>query len=87
MSPFLSILRWTPPTSCPSPSSVPSSGLGNNGTTSGYWYGDNLYPSLSHTAAYTYDSLNRLATAAATGNATYNLTFAYNQQVAQSFGL
>jgi len=35
--------------------------------------------SLSHTEAYTYDSLNRLTQAIATGNSTYNLTFAYDR--------
>jgi len=35
--------------------------------------------SFSHSASYAYDSVNRLATAAATGNSTYNLTFSYDR--------
>jgi RHS repeat-associated protein len=70
---------WTPPTSCPSPSSVPTSGSGNDGNVMGYWYQDNVNPSLSHTATHTYDTLNRLSTSAATGSALYNLTFAYDR--------
>jgi hypothetical protein len=27
---------WTPPTSCPSPTSVPTTGTGNNGNVMGY---------------------------------------------------
>ncbi len=34
----------------------------------GYWYQDNSNPTLSHSARYTYDALNRLATAVATGS-------------------
>jgi RHS repeat-associated protein len=45
----------------------------------GYWYNDTVQSSFSHTASYTYDALNRLTTAAATGNATYNLTFSYDR--------
>jgi RHS repeat-associated protein len=43
----------------------------------GYWYQDTAYSALSHTAAYTYDTVNRLSAAVATGNSAYNLTFNY----------
>ena len=66
---------WTPPTSCPSPTGVPKSGLANNGNAMGYWFQDTTTTSDSHTATYAYDTLNRLTTSVATGNSTYNLTF------------
>jgi hypothetical protein len=44
------------PASC----AVPAQGTGNNGNVRGYWYHDNVNSTLSHTAAYGYDSLNRL---------------------------
>ena len=69
---------WTPPSSCPQPSSVPTSGSGNNGNVMGYWYQDSVQSGLSHTATYSYDGVNRLSTAVATGNSTYNLTFSYD---------
>ena len=62
------------PTSC----ALPSAGTNDNGNVMGYWYQDSVNSSFSHTATYTYDGVNRLATAAATGNATYNLTFSYD---------
>ena len=43
----------------------------------GYWYQDSVNTSYSHTAAYSYDDVNRLSTAVATGNSTYNLSFGY----------
>jgi RHS repeat-associated protein len=49
------------PASC----AVPSPGINNNGNVMGYWYSDNINSSQSHTAAYGYDNLNRLATAEA----------------------
>ena len=52
---------WTAPSSCPSPTSVPTSGSGNNGNVMGYWYQDNVNSSYSHTASYGYDTVNRLA--------------------------
>jgi RHS repeat-associated protein len=62
----------------PSSCATPSQGTENNGDVMGYWYNDNVW-SFSHTASYTYEALNRLATAAATpfgsGNISYNLTF------------
>ena len=42
-------------------------------------YGDNVNPSLSHTELFAYDGDLRLATAQATGNSTYNLTFSYDR--------
>ncbi len=45
----------------------------------GYFYHDNTYPSLSHTASYTYDSLNRLTNGTAAGSQTYNLNFGYDR--------
>jgi RHS repeat-associated protein len=70
---------WTPPSSCPSPSSVPTSGSGNNGNVMGYWYQDSVQSGFSHTASYTYDGVNRLSTAVATGTySAYNLTFSYD---------
>jgi YD repeat-containing protein len=62
------------PTSC----STPSQGAKNNGNVMGYWYEDGVQP-FSHTAAYIYDNVNRLLTAAATpfgsGTVSYNLNF------------
>jgi YD repeat-containing protein len=54
-------------------------GAGDNGNVTGYTYTDSMNPSLSHTATYCYDALNRLTQAIATGNSTYNLTFSYTQ--------
>jgi RHS repeat-associated protein len=45
----------------------------------GYWYQDSVNSSFSHTATYTYDGVNRLTNAVATGSSTYNLTFSYTQ--------
>jgi len=45
----------------------------------GYRYFDNVNTSLSYTATYTYDALNRLRTAVATGSSTYNLTYSYDR--------
>jgi YD repeat-containing protein len=68
---------WTPPSTCPVAASVPTSGSGNNGNVNGYWYKDYSQSSFSHTASYTYDAVNRLTAAQATGNSTYNQTYAY----------
>ena len=70
---------WTPPTSCPSTSSVPTTGSDNNGNVTGLWYQDNVNPSFSHTEAYGYDGVNRLTSAVATGNSTYNLAYGYDR--------
>jgi RHS repeat-associated protein len=43
----------------------------------GYWYQDSVESGFSHTATYGYDAVNRLISAVATGNSTYNLTFGY----------
>jgi RHS repeat-associated protein len=51
-------------------------GTNNNGDVAGYYYSDNEF-SLGHTATYTYDPVNRLSTAVATGNVSYNETFTY----------
>ena len=53
---------------------------GNNGNVMGYWYQDNINPTtMSHAATYGYDSLNRLTSAVATGNATYNQSFSLDR--------
>ncbi len=62
------------PTSC----AAPTQGSQNNGNVMGYWYQDSSNSSLSHTATYSYDNVNRLSTAVATGNWTYNLAFSYD---------
>jgi len=69
---------WTPPSSCPDPSTVPTTGSSNNGTVVGYWYQDNA-GSYSHTATYAYDNVNRLTSATATGSWAYNLNFSYTR--------
>ena len=61
------------PATCTNSPATASSG--NNGNVMGYWYQDKANSTYSHTASYAYDSLNRLATAVATGSSTYNLTF------------
>jgi RHS repeat-associated protein len=60
------------PTSC----AVPSQGAQNNGNSMGYFY-NNVDTTYNHIAAYGYDHVNRLTSAVATGNSTYNLTFSY----------
>ncbi len=62
------------PTSCSMPSQATSY---DDGDVNGYYYKDNVNSSLSHSTLYTYDPLNRLSTAVATGNSTYNLAFSY----------
>ncbi len=62
------------PTSCSMPSQATSD---DDGDVNGYYYKDNVNSSLSHSTLYTYDPLNRLSTAVATGNSTYNLAFSY----------
>src|SRR5208337_5462099 len=66
------------PTSCPSPGSAAPTGTTNNGNVMGYWYQDSVNSSFSHTATYGQDGVNRLSTATATGNSTYNLAFSYD---------
>ena len=62
------------PTSC----ALPSPGTNNNGNVMGYWYQDGVNSSFSHTATYSYDGVNQLTNAVASGSATYNLTFGYD---------
>jgi RHS repeat-associated protein len=71
------------PTSCavPSPSST-----GNNGNMMGYFYQDLVNSSLGHTAAFTYDHVNRLTSGIATGSSTYNLTYGYSQDGSGRYG-
>ncbi|HMD84667.1 MAG TPA: RHS repeat-associated core domain-containing protein, partial [Terriglobia bacterium] len=64
------------PSSCAAPAQATS---GNNGNVMGYDDLDNASSNVSHTAAYTYDGVNRLTVAQATGNSTYNLDFIYTQ--------
>ena len=65
----------TTPPGCP----VSTSGSGNNGDVIGYTYTDADDSTMSHSALYVYDGVNRLACAQATGNITYNLAFSYTQ--------
>ena len=58
------------------PSNWPQ-GSNNDGDVAGYYYNDNVNSLLSHAAKYTYDSVNRLTNAVATGNWTYNQTYTY----------
>jgi RHS repeat-associated protein len=64
------------PSTCAAPAQATT---GNNGNVMGYYHLDNYYPTVSHTAAYTYDGVNRLKLAQATGSSTYNLDFIYTQ--------
>ena len=68
------------PTYEPSSCALPSQGTNNNGNVMGYFYQDTTWnPTWDHTAAYTYDGVNRLLTAVTTpyspGTISYNLTF------------
>jgi len=57
------------------PSNWPT-GTKNNGNVAGYFYQDNMN-AMGHTATYTYDGVNRLKTAVATGNVAYNQSYTY----------
>ncbi len=73
---------WTPPTSCPDPSSVPTTGTTNNGNVMGYWYKDVPLSTANHKLSYGYDSLNRLGTAVATdlsNNVLWSQTYTYDR--------
>jgi RHS repeat-associated protein len=59
------------------PSAWPT-GNNNNGDVAGYYYVDNISTGLNHSAVYTYDAVNRLKSAAATGNSTYSQTFSFD---------
>jgi RHS repeat-associated protein len=67
------------PTSC----AVPSQGSAdNNGNVMGYWDSDTIQTGFSHTASYTYDSLNRLGTATARslgGSTLWSYTYSYDR--------
>ena len=56
--------------SCPSCFFCADPGSGNNGNVMRYWYKDN-FQCFSHTVSYTYDNVNRLTKASATGNGVY----------------
>ncbi len=63
----------------PANCAIPAQGTTNNGNVFGYFFQDTSNPSLGHTASYTYDTVNRLATSVVTGSATHNLTFGYDR--------
>ena len=65
------------PTGCTNAPAQATSG--NSGNVAGFWYQDNVNPSFSHTEAYGYDGVNRLTSAAATGNSLYNLAYSYDR--------
>jgi RHS repeat-associated protein len=65
------------PTACAG--GPPAQGGYNGGNAIGVLYQDNVNSSLSHAEAYSYDYLNRLTSAVATGNSTYSLTFSYDR--------
>jgi len=63
------------PTSC----APPTAGSKNNGNVRGLFYQDSMNSGLNHTATYSYDGVNRLTGAVATGNSSYNqMTFTYD---------
>ncbi len=68
----------TVPSGCSESSSAWPTGTTNNGNVGGYYYADSANTGLSHPAAYTYDGVNRLIGAAATGNVSYNQTYSYD---------
>ncbi|MGO8788442.1 MAG: RHS repeat-associated core domain-containing protein [Terriglobia bacterium] len=68
----------TVPSGCSESSSAWPTGTTNNGNVGGYYYADSANTGLSHPAAYTYDGVNRLIGAAATGNASYSQAYSYD---------
>ena len=67
------------PGSCSEQASNWPTGTNNNGNVGGYYHVDNANSGgLSHTATYHYDGVNRLSTAAATGNVAYSQTYGYD---------
>jgi RHS repeat-associated protein len=62
----------------PEACSLPSQGTGNNGNVRGLFYQDAAHPGLQHSEAFSYDGVNRLTGAVATGSQTYNLTYSYD---------
>ena len=66
----------TNPSTC---TATPSTGtIGNNGNVIGYYNLDTYNSGFTRTEAYGYDKVNRLTSAAATGNGVYNLAFGYD---------
>jgi RHS repeat-associated protein len=65
-------------TSNPSSCAMPSQSTTDNGNVAGYYYTDSANSGLAHTASYTYDGANRLASAAATGSVAYSQSFSYD---------
>jgi len=61
----------------------------NSGLVNGYLYVDNVNPTLSHSTLFTYDILNRLATASATpfGSGTVSYSQSYNYTSDKSSGI
>ena len=73
---------WTLPSSCPATSAVAPSGTTDNGNVMAYWYNDGSSPVSSHTATYSYDSLNRLSGAVAkdfSNNTFWSQTYSYDR--------
>ena len=68
---------WTPPSSCPATNATAPTGTTDNGDVMGYQYLDSSRPSSSHTATYTYDSLNRLW--GATASTFWSQTYTYDR--------
>ncbi len=68
------------PTSCAIPTQATA---GNNGNVKGQFFQDSTNPSPGHTATYTYDFMNRLATSVAIASqpdgAAHNLRFSYDR--------
>lgn len=58
---------------------TPSPGTKNNGDVWGYYYWDGMNPQnpMTHTATYLYDAVNRLYSAAATGNVAYSQAYTF----------
>jgi RHS repeat-associated protein len=63
------------PTTCVN-GTPPSQGTHNNGNVIGYYHVDNANP-LNHQLAFTYDAVNRLTSAVATGQVTYTQNYSY----------
>ncbi len=63
------------PTSC----TIPAQSGGNVDAVVGYFYQDNVNPSLNHTTSYVLDSMLRLTSSVATGSSRHNLTFSYDR--------
>jgi RHS repeat-associated protein len=63
---------------CSESASAWPQGSNNDGDVAGYFYQDSVNSGLNHKAAYSYDGVNRLISAAATGNSTYSQAFSYD---------